>query len=109
MRKSDKKIDNAIRTVLTEACEIAQQQSPGFQWLTHFVNYDQFPGSLSVVCVYDTNDNLDMADLDGMRALINDSLASINIKLKDIRRQVRFDTKENCALENNGKRGERLR
>ncbi|WP_165662551.1 hypothetical protein [Oceanimonas sp. MB9] len=108
MRKTDKKIDNAIRVALTEACEVAQDESEGFMWLTHFVNYNSFPGSLSVVCVYDTNAHLAKANLDGMRSLIKKKLASINIDIKDIRRHVSFDTEEKCKIENDGKWQERL-
>ena len=58
MRKTDKKIDNQLRRVLTDVCEIALKDIEGFQWLTHLVNYSNFPKSLKVVCVFDTNNNL---------------------------------------------------
>lgn len=58
MRKSDKKIDNNIRKTLTNVCEIALEQVDGFKWLTHFVNYDNFPESLAIVCVFDTKSDL---------------------------------------------------
>ncbi len=109
MRKTDKKIDKSIRMALTEACDIAQTESEGFTWLTHFVNYDFFPGSLSVVCVYDTDVNLANANLDRMRSLIKDKLNSISINIKDIRQQVSFDTEEKCKAENDGKWNERFR
>lgn len=108
MRKTDKKIDNALRVALTEACELAKDKYEGFEWLTHFANYDQFPKSLSIVCVYDTNENLNRADREDMLQLIKQHLASINIKVKDIRQHVRFDTEENCAKMNEGKWQERL-
>lgn len=109
MRKTDKKRDNAIRIALTEVCDVAQEESEGFMWLTHLVNYDAFPGSLSVICVYDTDANLAKADLDDMCSLIKKKLASIDINLRDIRRHVRFDTEEKCRHENNGKWQERLK
>jgi hypothetical protein len=109
MRKTDKKIENALRVVLTEVCDAAQRQYEGFEWLTHFVNYDDFPGSLSVICVYDTNENLSESDLTGVRSLIFEKLIAIDIKLKDVRRQVRFDTEENCKSEHNGKWHERFK
>ena len=58
MRKTDKKMDNQLRHVLTEVCEVALKDINGFQWLTHVVNYSNFPKSLQVVCVFDTNENL---------------------------------------------------
>ncbi len=59
MRKTDKKIDNALIKVLTEVCDIAQENYAGFEWITHFANYNNFPGSLSVVCIYGTNEQLE--------------------------------------------------
>lgn len=109
MRKTDKKIDNAIRVVLTQVCDVAQIESDGFMWLTHFANYDCFPDSLSVVCIYDTNKNLAEASVGSMRDLIKDKLASIDIDLKDIRQHVSFDTEEQCKIENDGKWHERFR
>ena len=57
MRKTDKKIDNNIRNVLNKVCEQALIEVNGFVWLTHQVNYDKFPASLSVICVFDLNDS----------------------------------------------------
>lgn len=109
MRKTDKKIENALRQALTEACEAALEKYEGFQWLTHFVKYSDFPASLSIVCVYDINAHLAKTDKEGMRVLIKEKLASIGITLKDCRQQVRFDTEENCDHENQGKWNERFR
>ena len=103
MKKTDKKIENAVIDVLTEACDVAQQASAGFMWLTHFVNYSSFPDSLSVVCVYDTNENLARADKESMRALIKEKLAAIGVQMKEARKQVSFDTEEQCQLEHDGK------
>ncbi|WP_417445538.1 hypothetical protein [Kangiella sp.] len=109
MRKTDKKIDNALRAALTEACEIALENYDGFEWLTHFVNYNDFPGSLKVVCIYDTNARLEKTDKQAVRSLIREKLASIAINMKDSRQQISFDTEENCSRENGGKWNERFR
>ena len=109
MKKSDKKIDNALISTLTEVCDIAQERYKGFEWLTHFANYDRFPGSLEVVCIYDTNAHLARTDREGMCSLIKEKLLSIGIKIKDIRKHVSFDTEENCRIEHNGKWNERFR
>ena len=108
MRKTDKKIDNAIRSVLTEACDIALEQYVGFQWLTHFVNYNQFPESLSIDCVYDTNANLSKTNKDALCILIKQKLLSVDINLKSIHQHIRFYTEENCLNEHNGKWKERF-
>lgn len=109
MRKTDKKTDNALIDVLTEVCEIAKEKYDGFVWLTHFVNYRDFPGSLTVVCVFDTNAQLAKVDMDALRFLIKEKLASMDINIKDIGQHVRFDTEENCRNENNGQWQERFR
>ena len=109
MRKTDKKMDKALVKVLTEVCDIALKDYDGFEWITHFVHYDHFPESLSVVCVFDTNEQLKRTEPSGIYTLINEKLLSIGIKLNDIRRHVDFDTEENCAVENNGNWKERFK
>ena len=81
----------------------------GFTWLTHFVNYYDFPHSLSIVCVFNTNEDLSKADVEGLHTIINDELISHDIRIKDIRRHICFDTEENCERVNNGKWHERFR
>ncbi len=109
MRKTDKKTENALRVILTEACEIAREDYPGFEWLTHFADYDNFPDSLSVVCIYDTNANLANTDRDSVRALISEKLSAIDIRITHAQRQVSFDTEENCLTSNDGHWHERFR
>ncbi|MFT7214513.1 MAG: hypothetical protein ACI9XK_004781 [Granulosicoccus sp.] len=109
MRKTDKKIDSAIVRALTEVCETAKENNDGFEWITHFSNYNNFPRSLSIVCIYDTNEQLKSADLNEICLLINRKLLSINVNLKDIRRHVDFDTEENCTSENDGNWNERFK
>lgn len=109
MRKTDKKTENAIRVALTEACETAREHHPGFEWLTHFADYDNFPDSLAIVCIYDTNANLANTDRDGVRALIRDKLSSTDISITHTQRQVSFDTEENCQINNGGRWQERFR
>lgn len=109
MRKTDRKTENLIIRALTEACEVALERFDGFRWLTHFVDYQRFPASLTIVCVYDTNAQLAHTDREAMCELIKAELASVGIPIKDIRRQVRFDTEENCRDENHGKWRERFR
>lgn len=100
MRKTDKKIENALRKALTQACSEALKTQDGFKWLTHFANYQHFPNSLAILCVFDTNDHLLKADSDGLRSIINAALTSIDINVKDIREHVSFDTEENGVKNN---------
>lgn len=113
MKKSDKKIDNALRTALTKVCESALGSVEGFVWLTHTVNYNAFPNSLCVVCVFETDQQLVRA-LDGKHddyfyTLISHELNAVNIKLIHLRQQVSFDTEEACERSHAGKWNERLK
>lgn len=109
MKKTDRKIENALREALTEACDLALEKYEGFMWLTHFVNYQNFPRSLSIVCVFETNEQHLKSNDDELRQIIKDKLMSIGININDIRQHVSFDTEENCERENNGKWQERFK
>jgi len=98
MKKTDKKIDKQICQALTKACEMAKDEVPGFQWLTHLVNYNQFPESLSVICVFDTKAELEQARQLKKDQLIvgfiKSELEQINIRFKEINRHISFDTEK---------------
>ncbi len=113
MKKTDKKRDKQICLALTKACEVAKQQVQGFQWLTHLVNYAQFPGSLSIVCIFDTKEELAEARQQMkdqlIIALIKTELECISINFKEINRHVSFDTEEACDAEHNGNWSKRFK
>ena len=113
MKKTDKKIDNSVRDALTEVCEIALNEVTGFEWITHFINYNHFPESLLVVCIFDTNNDLSNVlsthKDDYLHKLIKEKLSAVGIHIKNIRRQVSFDTEEACKNENRGKWPERFK
>jgi hypothetical protein len=112
MRKTDKKIDNQLRTVLTDVCEVALKEIDGFLWLTHWVNYSDFPKSLKVVCVFDTNENLSSFMSQESRAdlstLIQAKLLGVNVKLKNMTDHILYDTEQNVEREHHGKWAGRL-
>ncbi|MFT5450908.1 MAG: hypothetical protein ACI9N9_000388 [Enterobacterales bacterium] len=112
MKKTDKKIDNSVRDALTEVCEIALNEVAGFQWITHFANYKYFPDSLSVVCIFDTDNDLSNllgSDKDDyLHKLIKEKLSTVGIHIKNISQQVSFDTEEACKNEHSGKWQERF-
>ena len=112
MRKTDKKIDNQLRLVLTDVCEVALKDIDGFQWLTHLVNYANFPSSLKVVCVFDTNENLARclsgASPADLSALIQAQLLVANVKVIDIADHIYYDTEQDCASQHNGQWKDRL-
>jgi hypothetical protein len=98
MKKTDKKIDNSIIAALTEVCEIALNEIDGFKWLTHVVNYKHFPESLSVVCVFGTDNDLSAIIYshkdEHLKKLIKNKLETVGIHIKNINRQVIFNTEE---------------
>jgi hypothetical protein len=112
MRKTDKKIDNQLRLVLTDVCEMALKEIGGFQWLTHVVNYANFPNSLKVVCVFDTNTNLAFfmshISKSELSCLIDQKLQQVGITLKNVGDHIVYDTQQNCEKDHHGKWADRL-
>ena len=98
MMKTHKKIDNQICKALAKVCETAKLEVQGFQWLTHFIDYNQFPDSLSIICIFGTNAELEQARQEMkdqvIYKLIKSELKQININFKDISRHILFDTEE---------------
>ena len=112
MRKTDKKVDNQIRLTLTDVCEKALKKVEGFQWLTHQVNYSNFPQSLRITCIFETNEQLSVFSSGENKQLLDNliqsNLSSIGIKLKTPKRHIYYDSEEKCAKEHNGNWSSRL-
>ncbi|MFC3094229.1 Fis family transcriptional regulator [Alteromonas sediminis] len=112
MRKSDKKTDNAIRLSLTQVCELALKDIPGFRWLTHTVNYDHFPQSLCVICVFDTDEHLQEYLRSDNKQTLQSSIAralnDIGVSLKNPKKHILFDTEEDCNRQHQGNWRKRL-
>lgn len=113
MQKTVKKLDDNVVKALTKACEVAKERVPGFKWLTHTASYDRFPGSLGVICVFDTDAAIvqaQQAELDVyLRRLIQGQLLKVGIKLKDARHHVRLDSEQACQAQNKGNWAQRLK
>ena len=90
MKKTDKKIDNAICQTLTQLCEIQLKKIDGFQWITHAVNYKQFPNSLQVTCIFDSETSLATINEAPLRQAIQRQLAALDIAISP--QQISFDT-----------------
>ena len=103
--KTEKKIDNNIRLALTDACEQFLQDIAGFQWLTHQANYSNFPASLLICCVFDTDESQQQAFANGhshtMQKLIQSKLLKIGVKLKSLPQQITFDSEQACSQQHN--------
>ena len=112
MRKTDKKIDNQLTRILTDICENSLEKLTGFQWLTHTVNYANFPKSLKVICVFDTNKSLNAFitsnEHQKLSTLIQKNLFEWNIIIHNTTNQILYDTEENCNKFNDGNWSNRL-
>ena len=112
MRKSDKKLEKQIVQALTQVCDEALKELEGFQWLTHLVNYSQFPQSLKIVCVFDTHERVvAMQGSSDEERLLNEllkAMANIGVSMKHPKRQIFFDSEEACERDHRGKWADRL-
>ena len=106
MKKQDKKLDNSIIKALTQACDKALEEYPGFCWLTHRVNYNQFPQSLKIICVFENNlqvnELLKSSDYKPFIQNIVSHLNQLDIKFKKAESHIFFDNEEDCSREHNG-------
>lgn len=112
MRKSDKKRENAIVTALTQACENDLKSYKGFQWITHVVDFQRYPESLVVICVFDTNENVQKLLATGedatVKRIIESYLLSYSIPTKNVKQRIFIDTEQACEDEFNGNWNKRL-
>lgn len=106
MNKTEKKLDKAIIKALTKACETSKDLVHGFEWLTHSVNFADFPATLRITCVFDTEDSKQQAMQDKLNVkiivTIEKDLADVGIKCKQIDRHISFDSEQACRLEHGG-------
>ena len=112
MKKSDKKLEHSLCVSLTQVCDIALDTVPGFEWITHLANYKQFPQSLSIICIFNTDAALQQALQSKqdvfLHSLIQDKLNAAGIKLKHLNKHIRFDSEQACARDNQGNWAKRL-
>jgi len=106
MRKTDKKHERLISEALTTVCHKALSECPGFVWITHFVDYRDFPRSLIIVSVFETDEALgntlktqSQANLSGW---IREALRNLSPPLSISDHQIQFDSEEACNRESGG-------
>jgi hypothetical protein len=106
MKKTIKKLENNLVQALTGACEQAKVNIQGFDWLTHTADYANFPGSLHVRCIFDTEISLKAVQDSGrdidMIKLIHTALLKAGILLKNPKQHITFDTEQACEREHQG-------
>lgn len=97
MRKSDKKIDNLIREVLTDVCEDTLKNYEGFLWVTHKVKFPSFPQSLQIICVFESNqDRTRFLTGNGQHHVsttIQNAFSRAGVQIKNISKQISYETR----------------
>jgi hypothetical protein len=111
-RRSQRELDQALVAALTEACETAKSEVEGFTWVTHEADYHNFPASLQVVWVFETQRHLARALESGQGKRLYDltasALESAGVSLSVLAAHVRFDSEEACQMVNGGNWQSRL-
>lgn len=112
MRKTDKKLDKQITFVLNDICETKLKAFAGFKWVTHLVNFSNFPDSLKIVIVFDTKQSLAQFKAENSDSslimLIQHKLSTAGITIKNPTKKITFDTEENCEKNHGGNWQSRL-
>lgn len=105
-------IERLLVATLTEACETAKAEIVGFDWLTHEVDYSDFPSSLRVIWVFDTQANKEQALVSGqgerMVELTAIALKDADVLVSPVSAHVHFDSEEQCQRANGGNWQQRL-
>lgn len=112
LNKTTQKLDNNVCKALTIACESSLHEVKGFSWLTHRANYTNFPASLVVTCVFETDDEIiamkEAALDEQLRQTIQKQLLKVGVVLKNVRQNIHFDSEESCMREHQGRWPDRL-
>jgi hypothetical protein len=112
LNKTTKRLDNNVCKALTIVCENSLHEISGFRWLTHRANYTNFPASLVVTCVFNTDVEVTAMKAEKLdellRQAIQKQLLKVGVVLKHINQNVHFDSEESCQREHQGQWSDRL-
>ncbi|MEQ4282814.1 hypothetical protein [Pseudomonas syringae] len=112
-KREQAQTDRRLVSALTNACETAKAEMPGFCWLTHEVDYAAFPASLQVVWVFDTLADKNAALQRGldkrMIGLTVEALDDAQVSLSNAAAHVHVDCEEQCLRENAGDWQQRIK
>lgn len=111
-KRRQKRMERDLVANLTDACEAAKAEIPGFLWLTHDNGKQEFPDGLRVTWIFDTQANLERAlsngDDERMRMLTRVALEWTGIAPGLIASCLQFDSEEACQKSHNGDWPKRL-
>ncbi len=112
MKKTIKKLETNVIRALTRVCETAKDEIPGFVWLTHSADYANFPASLTVTCIFDTIQSMQLAIATGhdnhLDQLVRAALLRAGVVLKANHRHLVLDNEEACHSQHGGDWARRL-
>ncbi len=101
-----KQMERQLVVALTEACEAAKAEVPGFCWLTHDNGVHHFPAGLRVTWIFDTQANRERALANGFeqlaRAWTSAALGQTGLDPGIISNCLQFDSEEACMNFQNG-------
>lgn len=99
-------IERELVRALTRACETAKSEIPGFEWLTHRVDYQRFPTSLMVTWVFDRDASMNTAIGSQAKGRIEGltlaAFEEIGIVVTNAATHVAFDSQERCTSAHGG-------
>jgi hypothetical protein len=105
-KRQKNQIERQLVVNLTEACEVAKAEIPGFDWLTHDNGSHQFPAGLRVTWIFDTQANLERAIDNGddrrIKALTKAALEETGVGSQAVSACLQFDSEEACLKAQNG-------
>lgn len=112
LSKTQKKTDDNIRQALNEACNQLLDEYLGFSWLTHQVDYTNFPASLIVTCIFESRAQqehiIKSQQEQGIWKIIQGKLIKVGIKVPRPAFQIRWDNEEDCVNIHDGNWKNRL-
>lgn len=96
MSKTTKKLNDRLLLVLEKLTLQAKDELEGLASVRHTVQFDLFPGSLLVNCVFETQALLDIAKPSEKlyQKKLNNMLLKQGILLKEPKRNLKFGVKE---------------
>lgn len=111
-KREQSRIERRLIASLTEACETAKAQIPGFAWLTHDIDYQYFPKNLHVIWIFATQAEQDRAIAEGQERLMLEltaiALRVAGIQLDPLAAHVHVDNEQACQRKDAGNWQQRL-
>tara|TARA_R110002051_G_scaffold244968_1_gene304782 strand:- start:804 stop:1199 length:396 start_codon:yes stop_codon:yes gene_type:complete len=98
--REQRQLDRELSRTLTQACDVAKAEVGGFAWVTHEVQWDDFPASLRVIWIFESNADIARALKEGwnqrLLALTDRALRDAEITVKRVEQHMDLDSEEEC-------------